>query len=265
MPKFKPIPPDIGKYFRIDSSAPSGLRWFDTSHCRNQAVKPEDPAGYWDTSTHVPYYCVIFKRSKYKVHRIIWFLHTREDPKNFTIDHIDRNTKNNSITNLRKVTYKHNADNRGVWGSIEYRGVSSNSSPDEYVANFKNNNATEYLGIYTTPEDAALAWDHRALQSQNSYKILNFPNATDQERLEAVSRRIRRRGTYLKDKKLKGVSFDKERRLFQAYIRVPTGMGKSKMVALGRYPTSYEAAFVRDSEVVRLGLNVALNFPDDMK
>jgi len=265
MLNFKPIPVDIGKSLEIDDSSPTGLRWKDTSHCRNRVVQPGNAAGYWDEKSTPAYYKVIFKGTSFKAHRVIWFLHTKKDPEHLKVDHIDQNRRNNVVSNLRLATSKESCDNRGVWGKVKYRGVSWSKSSSCYVSSFRDNGITEKLGLYETPEQAALAWDYRAIQSGNTFKILNFPDATDAERLQAVSSRIRQRGTFYEGKKLIGVSYDKERKLFQAYVKVPVVEGKDKMVSLGRYKSAYEAAKVRDQEILRLGLNKKLNFPNEMK
>lgn len=265
MIKFKPIPAEVSQHLRIDETSPTGLRWKDTSHCKNRVVEPGDIAGSWDDKSTPAYYKITFKGKTYKAHRIIWFLHTGNDPETFKVDHKDQNRRNNTIGNLRLVSNKQSADNRGIWGKVDYRGVSWHKGSSCYVSVFRDNNVHENLGLYETAEDAALVWDHKALQSNNSYKLLNFPEATSHEREQALKRRVRQRGTFLNGKKLIGVSYDKERNSFQAYVRVPNPNGSEKMVALGRYDTAYEAAKVRDLEVVRLGLNRKLNFPDNME
>ena len=59
------------------------------------------------------------KGHKFKVHRVIYYIHNQEwdiwdtSRTNF-IDHIDRNTFNNNIENLRVVTNQQNCFNRGT-------------------------------------------------------------------------------------------------------------------------------------------------------
>jgi hypothetical protein len=261
----KPIPVNIRDYLNVDSSSPTGLIWIKTDHCKNKVVTSGTSAGFWDASSKPAYYKVVLNGKKYKAHRVIWFLCTGEDPAHNIVDHIDRNRKNNVISNLRLVNSKHSADNRNTWGSVCYRGVSWAASSNCYVSVIRENGKLKNLGLYEDPIDAALVWDAAAISSGNSYKNLNFPDADPELRSSACSRRLRQRGTFLNGLKLVGVSLDKSRNLYQAYVRIPCETGKSTMRALGRYQTAFEAACVRDAEVLRLGLDQKLNFPTDMK
>jgi len=262
MPSFKLLPPEIVKHVAYSEDSPSGLIWIDTSHVKNKAVKPGDVAGHWDTSSRPHNWSLTFKRKTYKCARVIWLCAHGEDPGLFIVDHKDRNRKNNSITNLRLHTYKDSAENRGNWGAVEYKGVTKYSfNPDFFQAHFKDSNNITFLGIFQKPEDAALAWDQACIEHGFSYRNLNFPEATDEIRKTAVNKRVRQKGVFIDGKKIKGVSYDKERKKYQSYINIKTDSGKKKMIALGRYPTALEAAQVRDAEVVKRGLPDPLNFP----
>jgi hypothetical protein len=56
------------------------------------------------------------KRYRTSVHRLIALQYIPNDQQltKITVDHIDRNTSNNSISNLRWATYKEQANNRSV-------------------------------------------------------------------------------------------------------------------------------------------------------
>lgn len=57
-------------------------------------------------------------QSKYLAHRLIWKMHTGNDPGDMTIDHIDRDRSNNKINNLRLASREiqtHNRDMKGVY------------------------------------------------------------------------------------------------------------------------------------------------------
>lgn len=46
--------------------------------------------------------------TKYLVHRIVWELHNGPIPEGLVIDHIDGNTSNNRLNNLRCISSKDN-------------------------------------------------------------------------------------------------------------------------------------------------------------
>lgn len=263
MPETRPLPAEMAKHLAYSEESPSGLIWVDTSHVKNKAVKPGDVAGHWDTVSRPHTWRLTFKRESYKCSRVIWFCFHGEDPGSFIVDHIDRNRKNNKITNLRLHTYGQSNENRGTWGKVEYKGVSKYSgNPSLFQAYFRDSDTLAFLGVYENPRDAALVWDQACIQHGPSHRNLNFPDATEEEREAAVKRRVRQRGAFLDGKKLRGVSWDKERKKYQSYIRMPKVDGvKGKMIALGRYPNALEAAQVRDAEIIKRGLPDPLNFP----
>ena len=98
----KPIPKEIADYLRVDCASPSGLTWI-AGRCKNQ------PAGNLDANR---YYVIRFRRQAYKAHRVVWFLVNGCDNTTALIDHIDGDTTNNSINNLRLADPKTNTWNR---------------------------------------------------------------------------------------------------------------------------------------------------------
>jgi len=101
------------------------------------------------------------KNKKYYVHRIIYWLHNPEwqikNPKLF-IDHIDGNTQNNDISNLRNVTSQENSFNRDA------KGYCWNKQVEKYQAQIKLNGKQIQLGYFYTKDEAHQAY-------QNAKKI----------------------------------------------------------------------------------------------
>lgn len=75
-----------------------------------------------------------------RVHRIVWETFNGEIKDDLTIDHIDRNTQNNNLSNLRLLTREENA-------SIAKEGI---KSPKRFIYKLYKNN--EYIGSYDRNE-----------------------------------------------------------------------------------------------------------------
>ena len=92
----------------------------------------------------------------YFAHRIIWLLHTGEDPGEYKIDHINKRRTDNRPCNLRKATHQQNIINRECKGySVVTRG-----GKKRYRVVVVVNGKWEQVGVYDTPEEASAA--HRA-------------------------------------------------------------------------------------------------------
>ena len=81
--------------------------------------------------------CINYKR--YLAHRLIWVLMTGEDPKELTVDHINRDNKDNRWANLRLATQEEQNLNRGFKGYYRlpdgrYRATISRSFKTEAEA-----------------------------------------------------------------------------------------------------------------------------------
>ncbi|MFW9082802.1 HNH endonuclease [Pseudomonas sp. P2757] len=57
------------------------------------------------------YYRFKFKNFHYRTNRVVFFMHTSEDPRHLVVDHIDGDISNNRVDNLRCCTYKENLQN----------------------------------------------------------------------------------------------------------------------------------------------------------
>lgn len=91
------------------------------------------------------------------------------------VDHADRNTLNNRRNNLRKATKAQNMHNRkklrtntsGFIGVYWYQG---------WKSKIANNGKRHYLGIFSSPEEAARAYDEMAKKLHGEFAFLNFPD-----------------------------------------------------------------------------------------
>lgn len=76
------------------------------------------------------------------------------------IDHIDGNTSNNRISNLRSVTHQENHFNR-----TKAKGYFYNKKSNKYIAHIRFNGKDKYLGSFFTEEEAREAY----LQAKKLY------------------------------------------------------------------------------------------------
>jgi hypothetical protein len=114
------------------------------------------PAGALNNSGYI-LICVNMKR--YQAHRIAYKMMYGVDPPAL-LDHIDGDTKNNRISNLRPATPNKNQGNTKtpVHNRSGIKGVSWNKKMKRWVAQIGVNNKRVYLGGFHTKEEAACAY-----------------------------------------------------------------------------------------------------------
>lgn len=89
-------------------------------------------------------------------HRIIWKMAAGIEP--VVIDHIDGDTLNNRIANLRNTDFRGNATNQKSYVTNSSGHVGVTRTPHgRYKAQIGNKGKTEYLGCFTTLDGAARA------------------------------------------------------------------------------------------------------------
>lgn len=133
----------ISEYLCYDESSPTFLRWIKqplrTDGAVNKRIKVGMIAG--SICERTKYVNVKFCGLTLKGHRIVYCLCNQTDvPKNFVVDHIDRNRTNNNKNNLRLASYLENNRN-----SSEYR---SNTSGVTGVAWTKNKWGGYWVSYY---------------------------------------------------------------------------------------------------------------------
>lgn len=108
--------------------------------------------------------------SAFFMHRII--LNT---PKGLMSDHINRNKLDNRRCNLRIVTHQQNGWNSGTKcnHTSKYKGVNFHKKSGKWQARIKLNRQETYIGIYETPEAAAMAYNDFARKYHGEWAFIN--------------------------------------------------------------------------------------------
>jgi hypothetical protein len=116
------------------------------------------------------------KRTTMKLHRLIMGLDFGDKRE---IDHIDMNKLNNRRSNLRICDTAENGRNKKlrVDNTSGFKGVCFNKRANKWCASIRHQGRSIHIGLFSTPEDAAQAYDTKARELFGSYGRFNFPLA----------------------------------------------------------------------------------------
>lgn len=125
----------------------------------------------WMGGSSSPSVQICKNNKKYYLHRLIM-----NCPKNYVVDHINRDTLDNRKSNLRICKNKENLRNRiSNKGNSKYKGVSFDKTRNKWYACIRYNNKTYNLGRYKTEKEAGKVYDKQAKIFFKEYARLNFP------------------------------------------------------------------------------------------
>lgn len=103
------------------------------------------------------YRVVRIDRRLYKEHRIIWVMNNGLIPNDYDVDHIDRNTSNNKLNNLRLVSrsLNHiNKDSKGVtYCNSRNKWVAQLTFQGKNILNKRFDSYEEALNVYQLTKD----------------------------------------------------------------------------------------------------------------
>lgn len=115
MKKSNKIPEDFTSFVYYDETSPSGLRWkvdrYAGKNYNRKVAVCGDIAGSLQKSG---YYLVPINLVNFRAHRLIYKMHNHDFDERLDIDHIDRDSQNNRIENLRAVSPRVNSRNLNI-------------------------------------------------------------------------------------------------------------------------------------------------------
>ena len=96
--------------------------------------------------------------------------------KNDIIDHIDKNTKNNQMNNLRVSNESLNTHNRTKKANTtsKYYGVSWNKKDNIWIVSICKDNVKYYLGSFDNENEAAMTYNKKAVELYGEFANLNI-------------------------------------------------------------------------------------------
>ncbi len=135
-----------------------------------RTLKQHEAKGYMYVSL-----CQNSVGKKHRVHRLVGqeFL---DNPNNKPmIDHIDRDTLNNTINNLRWVSNSQNSMNRRKLQntSSKFKGVCFRESENRWHARIKLNGKVKSLGLFSCEKEAARKYNQAAIEHFGQHALLN--------------------------------------------------------------------------------------------
>lgn len=153
----------------IDYNQETGI--FTNKVTRNsRAVK----GAQLNPKNHGRYGVVTINKIKYRLHRLAWFYVYGIWPEN-QIDHINGDTTDNRICNLRDATNQQNQYNSKVINkSSKFKGVHFESFTNKWKVQIRINKKQVTIGRYKTEVEAAKAYDSKAKEVFGEFARLNF-------------------------------------------------------------------------------------------
>lgn len=121
-------------------------------------------------------------RRYYMAHRLAWLFTYGEWP-NGVVDHINGDTSDNRICNLRSATQAENSRNQRISknNSSGFKGVHWHARRQKWAASIRSNWKLHHLGYFDVPEDASRAYDEASVLlhgefGKPSFKALLTPS-----------------------------------------------------------------------------------------
>lgn len=139
------------------------LRW-QATYCSTDKARGKF---VWYASKTINY-------KKWRMHRYIYFLRGI-DIEGKEIDHKDGDGLNNQFSNLRIATSSQNKTSRSVRADSKsgFKGVEYHKQNKNWCGYIIKNGKKTHLGVFSTPEEAALAYNKAAIELWGEYAWTN--------------------------------------------------------------------------------------------
>lgn len=180
MPKFKPLPPleRLNQIVEIRNIHPKQYGKHSGLICKEkrQGIKGVGKVAgsrRYEKARDRSVWVVRIDRSYYYVSRIIYYMYHKVDPGDYEVDHIDKNTDNNNVNNLRLDIHDNIQDhnkNKRRDNKSGATGVHWRSDISKWVARLRGKNMPGHLGLFSCKIEAAKAVN-KAISDNNLDKI----------------------------------------------------------------------------------------------
>lgn len=128
------------------------------------------------TRTDRGYIRIKIDHRDHRAHRLAW-QHVNGTPPSSSIDHINGDPSDNRIENLREATHAQNMSNHKMRANNTsgFRGVSWNRQDGKWRVSARHEGVQRYLGRFSTPEEAARAYDAFVIATRGEFARTNLP------------------------------------------------------------------------------------------
>lgn len=115
------------------------------------------------------------KRTNRRVHKLVALAFIPNPNNKPFVDHIDRNTTNNNVSNLRYATNTKNGQNQDKHknNTSGYKGVSFNKPRNKYKAEIRIDGKNKHLGLFKTALEASLVYEEKAIELHGEFYYKN--------------------------------------------------------------------------------------------
>jgi len=172
MPNHSPLPDHslLVKRYKLCSEYPTGL---SVKYQFNSRCKPEQQAGSYNVKEKRSF--IGIEGKSYACSRIVYYLATSIDPGIYEVDHIDQDSSNNSIQNLRLATRSQNAANVKLKSNntTGFKGVSWHKTRGLFHCTINLNGKLKHLGTHICPIRLAYEYNIVAKEQHKDFAVIN--------------------------------------------------------------------------------------------